>query len=344
MNAFSANDIPWDLMTGALEDTLSAEEAQLFRHWCLQDPNNEAVFMRLKKLWESDLEGFRYYQMANEQLGWESLQNQLKSLPDQLSRVESRVVRPARFKVRRMIVKWAAAAAVVILAAGIGFWLRERNNGYLVYETALHENKKISLPDGSVIFLSQQTKIKISRQYNRTDRTIVMEKGAANFDVRHQEQLPFMVDLGTTIVKDIGTNFIIQRGKDSISLLVKSGKVAFVKYATQEVRELSAGMAITFHVPDSRFGEIRKVEINPLIQQSLLRFNDTPLPEVVAALEKVYGLKIELADSTIVTKSLTATLDGLPLDTVLKIITTSLDLHYTVKKGVYQLEGKNKKE
>src|SRR5260221_9551991 len=240
---------------------------------------------------------------------------------------------------RVMMKRWMAAAAVLFLAAGAGWWYLAGKSSSVRYETAYNERKSISLPDGSTVDLNPQTRIQVVPGYNKAGRTVILAGGEAHFDVSHQEQLPFMVDMDVASVKDIGTNFTVRRMKDSIKVTVSGGRVAFIQKETGESREISAGSSLILYIPEHRFGDIKPAA--GMSDAQSLRFNYSLLSEVVAVLEKVSGKKIILSDTALGQKRLTIRLGGESFEDVLHTICISLDLEYIEKDGVYILKGRD---
>src|SRR5258708_1195033 len=105
--------------------------------------------------------------------------------------------------------------------------------------------------------LKPQTRIQLVRRYNKASRTVILTSGEAFFEISHHEELPFIVDMETASIKDIGTSFTVQKTEDSIKVMVFSGKVAFSKKEAREAMEISAGSSLCFYIREERFGEIR---------------------------------------------------------------------------------------
>ncbi|HMI63907.1 MAG TPA: FecR domain-containing protein, partial [Puia sp.] len=137
----------------------------------------------------------------------------------------------------------------------------------------------------------------------------------------------FRVDMDAVSVTDIGTTFTINRTKEKIEVSVASGRVAFIIKQTGESREISAGDSLVYYVPEKRFGGSG-------------RFIDSPLEEVIAALEKSSGKKITLGDGIPGQKRLTIDIRGESVENSLKIICASLDLEYIENNGGYILKKK----
>jgi transmembrane sensor len=334
------DDLPWDLIGSALREELSPDEDLRFRQWLTLSVSNRKTYDQLLQMWTDGMAGYAFYQDADENKAWEALQKKMAGRGPAHGNDEAKVISTSPVKVTPVIRRWSAVAAILLLAAGAGWWFITREKGTTQYETSLNEQKKISLPDGSTVSLSQQTRIRIDPAYNKAGRTVVLTGGEAYFEVSHQERLPFMVDMDVASIRDIGTSFTVQKTKDSIKVMVSTGKVAFIKKETGESREISAGSSLCLYTTEHRFGEIKATPtVN--ISNDALRFDNAPLSDVVAVLQKRSGKKILLSDAATAQKKLTAHLEGESFDNAIKIICASLNLEYAEKSGVYILKSRD---
>lgn len=327
-------DIPWELITDSFTGSLSPEDEQELNYWLLSDPGNRERYTRLRELWENGLEDFSFYRLADESSAWMNLSSRMKS--------DKTILTGDLFKIKRnqFIRNFSAIAAGFLILTAIGYLVFFNNNN-VVYKTASGEQREIKLVDGSEVFLKPQTRINVAQDFNKSVRIISLEKGEATFDVAHHDN-PFIVKVGPVRIEDLGTSFIIKKGKDKIDVAVNSGKVAFIINATGEVKELTAGTSITFNINEKRSGEIINTGNGQISQKALLNFDNSPLSEVIASLQKIFGNRIGIADSTIGKKRLTADFDGIPFENVIAIICKSLNLEYSVKDSTYLLNEKRK--
>ena len=330
------NDLPWELIAESLTGNLSVEEELQLQQWISSSAENKERFMQIKELWNTGMEDYRFYQMANEEESWKALQSKMrKNNPDQKV---TKVIQ-GRFNQRQKFIRnLIAIAAVFIGFVGIGLWFVLPKNNPVIYETALNEQMKVNLTDGSVITLLSKTKIRVPSSFNRSGRTIIMEAGEAGFDVIHNPRKSFIVELGSTQIKDIGTSFTIRKELNSIDVSVSAGKIAFVKLSTRETKELNAGSAITYDVQHESFGKIKAADSTKIARQ-LLSFKNTPLNEVIANIQRVYGKKIIINDG-IDNKTFTGQLDGMSFKGALKVICTTYGLEYEINDSIYILKAK----
>lgn len=339
MNAQLKYDIPWDLVTAALLDNSSAEEKAALQHWLSLSPANQSAYAGIRRTWEEGVEYYPEYWLADSEKAWEALQRGLGIAGGTDGRPESPVIKRRFLPPVKWANRWVAVAAAFLLMVGIAFWQYRGRISGTIYETGANEQMKLTLPDGSSILLKPLTLITIPRSFNRQNRTVGLDKGEAVFAVQHRE-LPFIVDMGVSSVKDIGTRFTIRKGKYNITVTVNSGKVAFVKHATKETRELTAGMTLSFNVPGESFGTLTPAVAGAEPQKDSLRFNGASLQEVISAVQQFYGKKLEVKDSSLLQVRLTADLEGLSFEDAMKIICNSLNLQYAEKNGTWFLKSR----
>jgi transmembrane sensor len=107
--------------------------------------------------------------------------------------------------------------ATGILGAGLIFFMRP---GDRIYATAIGERQTLRLSDGSKIELNTDTVMRVAQN----DRDIVLERGEAFFQVRHDSEWPFAVTVGNRRVIDLGTKFDIRKDSDRIEVALVEGR------------------------------------------------------------------------------------------------------------------------
>ncbi|HEY6083211.1 MAG TPA: FecR domain-containing protein [Chitinophagaceae bacterium] len=338
MDAQPKYDIPWDLVTEALLNNSSAEEKAALAQWLSLSPANQSAYDRIRRTWEEGVEYYPEYRLADSEKAWKTLQCRLgrtgtDGWPGSAA-IQRKSIRPVQWMNR-----WVAIAAVFLLMLGIAFWQYRERTGEASYETGAGQEMKLALSDGSSILLKPLTRITIPRSFNRQTRTVELDKGEAVFTVQHR-QLPFIVDMGVSSVKDMGTRFTIRREEDSIMVTVSSGKVAFVKKENRETRELVKGMTLSFNIPRKSFGTLILSGSGSGLERDSLRFNGSSLQEVIRTVQQFYREKLEVEDSSLLQERLTADLKGLSFEDALKVICHSLNLQYAEKNGTWFLKSR----
>src|SRR5882724_4525657 len=141
---------------------------------------------------------------------------------------------PARTGRRR---PFAIAASILLATASFATYILMSSG---VYATALGEQRSLALSDGSTVELNSLSRIRI--RYGEHDRTVDLLQGQALFHVAKDTTRPFIVDIGQTRVRAVGTQFDVYRKTDGTIVTVVEGRVAILK---EGAIFLTAGEQIT---------------------------------------------------------------------------------------------------
>lgn len=317
------DELPWQLIVSALQGDLSPEEDIRFGEWLAASPANRERYERLLKLWKEDMTDYDLFRQADETRAWEALRQKLDKEQEQGKPI---IARPGFGRQPSRIRHWSIAAVLVLLTAGTALWYIGKKEEGIQYETAVGEQRTLSLPDGSRLLLQPNTRIHLAGNYNNETRTVALLNGAATFEIAPQQQRPFVVEMDAATVRDLGTSFTIDKSPDSITVAVSRGKVAVTEKFSGETRELSAGAGLCLYTTAQRRGEMRMLQtMDPSVS---LRFDNASLSTVIAGLQKRFGKKILLRDDGVGRKRLTVHLDGESFDNAIKIVCSSLNLEY----------------
>ncbi|GGF85857.1 FecR family protein [Alteromonas lipolytica] len=92
------------------------------------------------------------------------------------------------------------------------------------FGTAIGENRSANLVDGSIVYLNGDSTLEVN--HNEALREVSLTSGQAYFDVAHEPQRPFIVELGNASVRVVGTAFDIDRLADKTEIRVYEGIVS----------------------------------------------------------------------------------------------------------------------
>lgn len=129
------------------------------------------------------------------------------------SRVRSRIPRGRH---------WAIAAGVCLIAIATT-WFARWNPGQVI-QTELGERREVSLADGSIVQVDPETRLRV--KFDGRVRDVCLEKGRALFRVAKNPNRPFLVHANGTLVRAVGTEFGVERQRQSVVVTVAEGKVA----------------------------------------------------------------------------------------------------------------------
>src|SRR5690606_4939020 len=134
---------------------------------------------------------------------------------------------------------YTGIAAAVCICLASGYFLLTSNRDHSPPSTAQANapefseirntdghTKRAILPDGSIVILSPDSRIKYRNGVETGTRELFLE-GEAYFDVAHDSKRPFFVYAGDVITRVLGTSFKIRhRGhNEKTTVSVKTGKV-----------------------------------------------------------------------------------------------------------------------
>ncbi|HEX9108517.1 MAG TPA: FecR domain-containing protein, partial [Longimicrobiales bacterium] len=221
----------------------------------------------------------------------------------------------------------AIAATVLVVVGGVVVWrtLQSRAGTVNVYATAVGRVGTIRLADGSTVILAPSSRLTVPGDYGRGERTVELS-GQALFQVRHDAREPFAVRAGSAVVRDIGTEFVVsQDSSGSLDVVVQSGSVSL------------AVAAVTDTPVVLRAGERGSLQLNRIVRERArpadtavewtrgrLVFDDAGLDRVRSDLRRWYGVKLEVADSALANRHVTASFAGEPVQQVVDVIALAL--------------------
>lgn len=243
-----------------------------------------------------------------------------------------------------------AAAAGLVIAAGIGVWRlsdagsRTTPEGTSetdvaasgrVFNTAVGVRDSVVLADGSHVVLAPGSRLTVASDF-ATSRAVELE-GAAFFDVKHDEAHPFTVRSNGAEVRDVGTAFSVNTdARGGVVVAVTEGVVALRGAATTGVPvELRAGDrgVIRMTGPESGITVQRGLVTAADVAwtRGELSYRDAPLREVQADLRRWFGIELETADAALGDRTLTASLRADSASQALRIIAAALGVEMTQK-------------
>jgi len=115
-----------------------------------------------------------------------------------------------------------AASMILAVSAALLMWLKV--NAHVTYETAIGEQRTITLPDGSTIALNARSKVGV--KYDDERRSIELIEGQALFRVAKDTARPFVVRSGVASIRAVGTQFDVYRKAGGTVVTVLEGRVA----------------------------------------------------------------------------------------------------------------------
>ena len=315
-----------DLIMKYLTGNLSPEESESLRHSMESDPASKKYLEEMEKIWKS-AGSIRDFQSIDAAKDWLTLRDRFGFKEQAREHHPTGITRSILFRIARV-----AAILLLVIATSLMIYYFTGDGGmsrmgWTAME-ALEEPVEIFLPDGSMVSLNSGSRLVYPVQF-KGRRRIVKLQGEAYFEVEGNEDKAFLVIVADEAsVEVLGTSFHIRQdpGKKRILLNVLTGKVAFFPKGKKK-DALVLG-------PDghARFsnGAVRQevsFDLNFLSWKTrTMKFDNTPLPEVLNQLARHYQQDFELLTPGLDTLTLTGTYKNQVFEDVLEEISLVLDI------------------
>lgn len=154
-----------------------------------------------------------------------------------------------------------------------------------------------TLPDGTQITLNSASRLVYTRGYGITDRTISMV-GEGYIQVKHNDDLPFIINTQQLQVTDLGTKFTFRDYPDesSINVNLEEGKLSLHNNMNKSKDcILTAGDKV---IIDKETGKItfnkNQTSSGCVSDLEKIVFDDMPLSQIAFQLQKYYGVKVSV--------------------------------------------------
>ena len=261
------------------QEASPAEEAELLQ-WLDADPGRRQDYQALEKIWQVSGPAL-HYPIFDKGAAWEKMRARISysPTPRQL------------FTLRRGV----AAAAILLIVVSAGWWFSTRNNGVASRVVqAQNADQRVSLPDGSVVYLRKGAMIKYTEPFNGKERQVEMS-GEAFFQPVHNPGMPFRISTVHAVIEDIGTSFMVKDQEGADEVIVVTGKVKFTDkvQSSHSIVLLSGQKAI---LKENKFIQLVTTDSNFMAWKTgVLDFRETPLDQAVQDIGDFYQLAVSLA-------------------------------------------------
>lgn len=192
---------------------------------------------------------------------------------------------------RRRAQRATAGLAVIALVCGwlSWTWLDGR------MATDRGERRHVRLDDGSELDIAPDTRLRVS--FDSALRRLELEEGQIVVSVAIDPQRPFEVAAGGGIIRDIGTRFAVDAGRERTRVTVTEGMVE-IKLPAVAAAPRKVGAGETAEFDGLEVSLTRPVDAAAALDwtKGRLVFDAAPLAEVAAALNRYRRMPIELGD------------------------------------------------
>ena len=326
-----------ELIAKYLSGNMNTEESARLMAWKEEHVTNQAIFDEIQDIWEAtaDLEVDLSFKAPN----WSDFEQKLSI---EASVDEMPTVKPARF---RKIFFRIAATLLFLVTAGIAwqfFSKRAPNSNPIAIITPLGERQEITLPDGSQIWVNQNSRVVYDSFF---EQRLVHLEGEAFFEVTPDKERPFVIRSGETSTTVVGTSFNVRAYPDEpqIEVTVETGEVFVQKTANQEQKiTLQANQSgIYYKQTDSLQTTPQKISNAQAWKKQRLVYENSPLSNVKTDLERYFNITIIVNNPALLkcTWKFNQMTDRPDLETIFNMLSYNLELQVSKNKDTYIWDG-----
>jgi ferric-dicitrate binding protein FerR (iron transport regulator) len=295
------NNRIWENISNKIAGESSGEDDAAVTEWMSESKENKKILERLLQIWEYNPRQihdnstiYRKYQHRKNQFG------------------KRKTVSPFVYYALRISAVLFFVVSTTFVVNSI--LISSRNN--VVYQeisVAKGSRSKFNLPDGTKVWLSNNSSIKYPSQF--TGRTRELEiKGEAYFEVTPNKRKPFVVNIGENRIKVLGTHFSVSaypndkkvrtdliEGK--IQFDISNGRGGYHSYLVKPMHSLvldkTSGNISEKKVPDGFYDYWHK---------GIYEFRNETLEDLAMKIDRIYNTQIIFEDESIKAKRFTGTI------------------------------------
>lgn len=303
------------------DNTCTRQEYEEFFALLRQADHDEAIRNMIRQAWNSEEE-----------------------LPHAETYVNRRgqLVHPAGRQLK--LVKVAIAAAVVTLFTTAAWLLypsvaKQAPAAMTGQQTARREVKQLTLPDGTQVWLNTASSLRYQEDFGQKARTVYLS-GEAYFDVKQNEEQPFIIHTGNISTTVLGTAFNIRAypGQQDVTVAVSSGKVR-VQYGKEKTATLTGGQLVKVR-PEGSSDAPRPIiasEAAPW-KEGKMAYDGEKLADIISDLERTYDVRILIVRTELGEERVSTSFRrDIGVDEALKILCKLTDGRLTLAEGTYAI-------
>ncbi|HYH14233.1 MAG TPA: FecR domain-containing protein, partial [Flavisolibacter sp.] len=202
-----------ELLVKYIAGEASPEEAMAAEEWIQATPENKQQFEALQQVWTATAPSGRVYQQPDVEHEWNAVRQAVTQTP-------VRNIKARRFT--SMLV----AASVVVLAGILGWFLLQQNSKDEVVTLLAQTMQQKKLPDQTVLTLDANSRVTYAKDFDKDARELTLE-GEGFFQVTHNPQRPFIIDMDGVKLQVLGTSFRVNNNQAAqmVEVEVATGKV-----------------------------------------------------------------------------------------------------------------------
>lgn len=258
------------------EGTIAPDEEQMLFHFLTENPQHLVKFKKWEQQWKQ------------EHIAPLDVLNFLELLKTK--------IRERRHPMRRFWIRISAAAAVLILLStfAVRFFTADEHEQIFRIEAPQGTHSRISLPDGTQVWLNAGSNLSYNSNFNTTSRDIELS-GEAYFEVAHNAALPFRIKAQNCTFTVLGTKFNISAYDEDPAVLAALIEGSLRFESLRDTETMIPGDLVTYD-RSTMSVERKQVDVRQYRAwiDGIIRYDAVTLPALLRRLAREYDVEIDL--------------------------------------------------
>ncbi len=302
----------YELVATQFSDALTADESRRLNEWIEASEANREEYNRLVKVWQSTPDVSELSQYDSKK-AFAQFVNRIQTSGEKPTVVEPAVEQPKTKPAgkRRYVIgfmRYAAVVAVLVCACSYLFYnIGQRNMeqafAMIKVEAPQGSTTKMTLPDGTEVWLNAGSRIEYSQGFGVRDRRVKLS-GEGYFEVHHNTAMPFIVNSSSLNVQVLGTKFDFRDYPSDHSAMVSldEGSVAVGLRSSHDgdyQYRLSPDQRAVLEKGSGNLRIEKRTTTDRLWTDGTIMLNGRRLADICIDLERSYGVKICIENRTL---------------------------------------------
>jgi ferric-dicitrate binding protein FerR (iron transport regulator) len=294
--------------------------------------NDGAYDRELKKLMSEQFDSLKQEDVQDEN---DHLEKILHSIWFDISCRE----RSKRSLVKNRLINWTVKAAAVLflpllIYSGLSFYKHrgEEKDVWVEITAPAWTRAQFSLPDGTTGWLNSKSSIKYAGNF-AGNRQVELN-GEAYFDVKKDQDNPFLVSTGGIQLEVLGTRFNVSSYHDEkeVEVVLEEGSLRFINLSTEQSQIMNPNDLIIYdRTLKSMSSSVVQTKKYLAWTEGALIFRNDPIDVIARRIGRWYNADVEIAGNIDSNLRLRATFFDENLEEVLKILKISLPIDYRIQ-------------
>ena len=287
-----------ELIVRHLSEGLDDTDLLRLSHWLSQSEENKHYFNQLQEVWFATVS-------ADDTLSFDP--QRTYALFQARKKSAQTAERGKKHTFMRRMLKYAAVIIPLGLLTGAAAYvlfsdmvMQDPTDNYLV-EAPLGAKAKVSLPDGTLVWLNAGSSMSYPRSFGMKERKVSLN-GEAYFEVARNEHQAFTVQSNELQVRVLGTKFNFRNYHDELEgrVTLNEGRVAIKTLQGEKEVFLRQDQQFVFD-KESRHVKIIDMKAHTVSDwiKGIIFFDEETLPDIARELERLYDVRIDIADTAL---------------------------------------------